>query len=69
MIKNVPEQAQVKKKVFVKIGRPGEFLAQPGKGPGSLYTLSASAFRTGLLPPSGNEEGVRRAVKTSSGDR
>ena len=24
MIKNVPEQAQVKKKVFVKIGRPGE---------------------------------------------
>lgn len=26
MIKNVPEQAQVKKKVFVKIGRPGEFI-------------------------------------------
>jgi splicing factor 3A subunit 2 len=24
MIKNVPEQVQVKKKVFVKIGRPGE---------------------------------------------
>lgn len=24
MIKNVPETAQVKKKVFVKIGRPGE---------------------------------------------
>lgn len=26
MIKNVPEQVQVKKKVFVKIGRPGEYL-------------------------------------------